>query len=76
MDGTGGEHEEKGNRGEEKPPMRNATTPLRHSQFSDAVGSGIIFNIDAYSVDRFAFYTYRCLLEPIGFFRGGGAFTR
>lgn len=31
--------------------------PLRHSQFSDAVGCGvrIIFNIDAYSVDRFAF---------------------
>lgn len=47
-----------------KPPMRNETTPLRHSQFSDAVGSGvrIIFNIDAYAVGRFALHTYSAVV--------------
>lgn len=39
--------------------MRDAPKPLRHSQFSDVLGSGIIFNNNAYSVDRFALYTSR-----------------
>lgn len=59
--GTGGRREEEESRGSnvEKPPMRNATEPHRHSLFSDTTGSGIIFNINAYSVDRFALYTSR-----------------
>lgn len=44
--------------------MRKYDQPLRHSHFSDAVGSGvrIIFNIDAYSADRFALETCRLLV--------------
>lgn len=41
--------------------MRDATQPLRHSQFSDILGSGIIIiiilNNNAYSVDRLTLYT-------------------
>lgn len=43
--------------------MRDATQPLRHSQFSDILGSGIIITIiiilnnNAYSVDRLTLYT-------------------